>query len=312
MEKQLAIFLILFGSFCFLPKIKADELATSIQNNDWPTIVLLLKAKQGQNFEQDLLLSKALYSLERRQEAVKVLLARLNDKGPDKNTEKTIEKWVELYSTQFLNEDASRLYYEAVGLLASEKWLEAKEKLEAVNGKEPGHKLVLQRLLQVDLILDQKEAFTEHLKLAQEANPFSKELKIFQARSLYLQKEEQSAYRIFQNFKGIISENEVLCVWYLDVLSALNKQVEMNTYLKKLDKEHPQWIWVQSWFVKKPFLDEKEKKAFTVQITKTLKDFSKYKTALEVQARKTDYQWVGFFTAEALKAEFSPVKKGIN
>ena len=48
----------------------SSEVTESLQKKDWPNLILLLRPKQGQNFEQDLILAKAYLSLERRREAI--------------------------------------------------------------------------------------------------------------------------------------------------------------------------------------------------------------------------------------------------
>ncbi len=300
MHKQVSGLLILAFMFCSissLPQASGDEVSEYLQNKDWPAIVLLLKPKQGQNFEQDVILAKALFSLERRNEALKVL------ESIERPEKLNIEKLVNLFSTQFFNQDTSRLYYDAVNLLGSQKWAESKEKLDQANVKEPGNSLVLQRLLQVELILDQKELFQEHLKLALDLNPYAKEIKVFQARSLTLQKEYQTAYKVFQSIKNLYQENELIYVWYLDALLGLDKNSEISVLQGKLIKNHPQWLYALSWFLNKGSLNDKDRKTFLGMLQKGLKEPEKYRSFLLAEAKHTEFQWVGFYTPETVTAD---------
>ncbi|MBC7398007.1 MAG: hypothetical protein H7333_11240, partial [Bdellovibrionales bacterium] len=118
------------------------ELNESVQKKDWPGVVLLLQPRQGQNFEHDLILARAMISLERRQEALK-LLDELYATHKDERTQKLFN----LAGTLFFNQDTSTLYYEAVQLLSGAKFAEAKDKLDQAASKEPGQVMVLVRLV---------------------------------------------------------------------------------------------------------------------------------------------------------------------
>ena len=227
----------------------------------------MLKPKQGQNFEQDLQLARALFSLERRIEAIRVL----NDYADPKASQ-----MLNLVSTQFFNQETATIYYEALQLITQQKWAEARDKLELALNKEPGHALLLLRLIQCELILDLKDAVAQHLKIALDLNPDGKELKLYSARSSLsyptLTLDEKESYRIFTSLKSTVQSNQTLTVWYLESLLKLKKTAELAPLQTRFLKEHPKWSYGLKWFLDNHLLGPKEQKAFRTQLDKNLKD----------------------------------------
>src|ERR1700761_8622705 len=85
-----------------------QELNDAVQKKDWPSVVLLLQPKKGQNFEHDLVLARALLSLERRQEALKLLVSVAETHNKDERVNRLLQS----AGTLFFNQDTSNLYYE--------------------------------------------------------------------------------------------------------------------------------------------------------------------------------------------------------
>jgi hypothetical protein len=259
---------------------------------DSASIVLALKPKQGQNFEQDLQLAKALFTLERRIEAIRVL----NEYSDERAT-----RMLHLVSTQFYNQETATSYYEALRAISLLKWAEARELLVPALSKEPGNGLLLQRLIQVELILKQKEPLTEHLTLAEELDPDSKELKVYSAKASFDAGDEKEAYRILSAQKTLVQSNPVITVWWCDVLLKLKKYPELAAIQSRLLKDHPTWSFPIQWFIESKQLSVKEQKAFQNQLEKNLKDPAKFAQEQEAEAKRTQYQWVGYYSYDSLK-----------
>ncbi len=312
MLRKAALILLLFcGETRFLPMHALaasldSQMSEALQKKDWPSLVLLLKPKEGQNFEQDLILAKACLSLERRSEAVATLNALI-----EKRTDERAVKLRELAATQFFSQETANLYYESIRLISENHFVEAKERLEQVLVKEPGQGLALVRLTEVEVILNKKSAAQEHLKLASEIMPNAAELKIYAAR-LKLDVPEtddesdeiyKEAFRIFSAQKEVVNKNENPFVWWLMALAKLNRLSELNAIQAKLLKEHPQWSSVLLWYLKERTLSPAEKAAFLEQLQKNLKEPEKFNQGLQAEAKRSQYFWVGFFTYETIKAE---------
>ena len=299
MLAQLAIFLLLISP----ARAAVDpEVSEDLQKNDWPALILLLKPKQGQNFEQDLILAKAYLSLERRTEALKTL----SQLSPPKKDDRAA-KLIEIASSQFFNQETATLYYEALRILSGAQTevkvgqspfqrnlqiaTEAKERLDQALLKEPDHGLILLRIIQVDFLMGLKEPLQEHLKLAVELNPLSKELKIFQAKNLLNSEQEAEAYKILFPLKAFLYENELPFTWYLEVLAKMKKSAEITSAKNKILKEHPQWQTAIQWFQKKGLLNTQELKLLK-------KDADAYEKFYQAELKRTQYLWRGYLPTE--------------
>jgi predicted Zn-dependent protease len=263
---------------------------------DWVGIVQSLKPKKGQNFEQDLQFAKALFALERRIEAIQVI----NHYPPEEHDEST-KKLIRLMSTQFFSQETATGYYEAVKLIGLLKWAEAYEKLEWAIAREPGHGLILLRLIQVELLLKKKDSRVEHLRLALALTPEQKELKMYLARAHLDDGDSKEAARIFNVQKSIVQQNEVLTVWWLQSLAEQKKSSEFAQFSEKVLKKHSNWSYVIDWCIRNRVLSEKMSKLFTAQLEKNLKEPEKFNQSLEVEAKRTQYFWVGYYSLESLK-----------
>lgn len=268
-------------------------LSVGAVEKDWASVVVALKPKQGQNFEQDLQLAKALFSLERRIEALHVLNAYSSDERANRMSN--------LISTQFYNQETANAYYEAIRLIGLLKWTEAREKLEPALAKEPGNGLLLLRLIEVELFLKQKDALTEHLNLAQDLTPQNKELKIYSAKAALDSNEDKEAHRILSTQKTLIQSDQTLMAWWLESLLRLKKNAEIQAIAARLLKDHPNWSYPVWWMIKNRQLSTKDQKAFETQLEKNLKDEAKFNQELEAEGKRTQFYWVGYYSYESLK-----------
>jgi hypothetical protein len=272
---------------CFVPVLTAHAV-----EKDWAAIVTSLAPKQGQNFEQDLQLAKALFSLERRPEAMAVL---------NEYEDPEAAKLARLISGQFYTQDSATLYYEALRLIALSKWSEAREKLESALTREAGNGLVLQRLIQVELVLAKKDSAAEHLKLAQELLPHSKELAFFAAKLALDTADYREAYRILSGVKSQVLLEQTLSVWWFETLLRLKKFSELQAIETRFLKDHRTWSYAIDWWIKSKQLSSKDEKVYHDQLGKNLADEVKFNQTQELEGKKTQFQWAGYYSFESLK-----------
>lgn len=261
---------------------------------DWAGIVISLKPKQGQNFEQDLLLSKALFSLERRPEAIRVLNEYVE------HEDARARKQLNLISTQFYNQETANIYYEAIRLIGTFKWSEARERLESALAKEPGHAMVLERLIQTELVLKAKDALVDHIQLADQYHFEAKELKIYSAKAEFDAGEDREAFRLMSAQKAAAMAHPVSMVWWLEIAAKNKRTTEVTAIQTRILKQYSTWAYVIDWFIHSKFLSPKELIAFKAQQEKNLKDPVKFNQDLEADSKRTQYYWVGHYTYESL------------
>lgn len=273
-----------------------SNVSAALQKKDWPELVAILKPIQGQNFEHDLTLGKALLYLERRPEAL-ALAIKLYGSRKDERA----RSFLELAGTIFFNQETSSLYYEGIRLISILKFTEAKERLELALGKEPGQILVITRLVQVEIALGLKDAASQHLKLAQEGAPYSQELRLFGAK-LALESEDQDMDwgREFTPLKSLMMQNQVTATFWYESLKRSKKTNELSSLAEGLLRQHPSWTYALVWFYKKGELTTKLKTKIKTQVEKNLKDKEAFSAALEKEMKQSQYIWVGFINYELL------------
>jgi cellobiose-specific phosphotransferase system component IIA len=237
------------------------------------------------------------------------LLSGLQETHKDERTTKLFQS----AGTIFFAQETSNLYYEAFEMIKNQKFTEAKEHLEQALLKEPGQVLVLTRLIQMELLLGQKEQASIHLKTAQANTSGSSDLKLFAAK-LAIEKSlvdaedenENELYRDFSAFKALLLENEVTLTFWAESLMRAHKTAEIEAFAQKMLKDHPQWTYALAWFRTNAnpslLLDEKLK----AQIEKNLKDKNAFLAALETEMKRSDYFWVGYVNYDTLVALQKP------
>jgi hypothetical protein len=283
-----------------------SELNDAIFKKDWPSVVLLLQPKKGQNFEHDLVLAKALLSLERRQEALK-LLASLQETRRDERVTKLFQSAGSIFFAQ----ETSTLYYEALELIKDLKFPDAKERLEQALVKEPGQVLLLTRLIQMQLALGQRDPAAANLKIAQASTPSSNDLRLFAAKlavdkTVSEDENEDELFRELAPYKALLLENEITLTYWAESLKRAQKTQDLEAFAQKTLKDHPLWTFALQWFRQyaKPSktLDEKLK----AQIEKNLKDPAAFASTLEAEMKKTNYLWMGYVNYDTLVVQMKP------
>jgi len=286
-----------------------SELSDALQKKDWPSVVLLLEPKKGQNFEHDLTLSKALLSLERRQEALK-LLATLQETRKDERVTKLFQS----AGTIFFAQETSNLYYEALELIKGLKFAEAKERIDQGLSKEPGQVLLLTRQIQLQLLLGQKEQASANLKIVQTSTANMPELRLFAAKlavdhALTSTEEDEDAaelYKGLSSYKAQLLENEVTTTYWAESLKRAKRTGDLEALEQKILKEHPLWTYSLQWFRLNAAPAKAQEDKLRDQIDKNLKDKTAFLAALEAEMKKADYLWVGYVTYEGLVALAKP------
>ena len=286
------------------------ELNEAIQKKDWPSVTLLIQPKKGQNFERDLILAKALLELERRQEAL-ALLSNLLETRKDER----VSKLFQTAGNIFFSQETSNLYYEALEFIKSLKVQEAKEHLELGLSKEPGQVLLLTRLVQVELLLGQKERASAILKQVQAITNGSIELRMFAAKlavdkSLLESYEEKEAelYREFSPIRSELLKNEVTLTYWAQGLKRAQKKNELEGLAKKTLKDQANWTFALQWFYQNGVLSGGLKEKLRAQIDKNLKDKNAFSAALDSEMKQSAYLWVGYVNYETLVKQMNEIK----
>jgi tetratricopeptide (TPR) repeat protein len=283
------------------------DLADSVQKKDWPAVVLLLDPHQGQNFEHDFTLAKALLSLERRQEALK-LLSTLADEHKDER----VTKLFQTAGTIFFSQETSNAYYESLDLIRTLKFSEARDHLEQALSKEPGQILLLTRLIQMELLLGKTSAATTNLKLAQDTSQGMTELKLFAVKMAVDKKpddddDQNLLYRDVVPLKTQLLENEITLPFWSEALTRAKRNSEIETFAAKTLKDHPLWSYALMDFAKSRSVSPSTQIQLIAQLEKNLKSKDAFDAALEAEMKRTDYFWVGYSVYENLLVDFKKV-----
>jgi tetratricopeptide (TPR) repeat protein len=265
MGTKASIILLYFCTVCSLALAGQTSLEAliqeSIQRRDWPEVVLLLEPLRGQNFEHDLELSRAYLALERRTEAIQLLGELLAMGGRPE------ERAFSIYTTAteaFFNQETSELFTLGLHLFRSGRWSEAKERWDQALQKEPGHALVLLRLIQVESVLGLKSQFLEHYRELQKLPRVHPDLKGF---ALYQclsdpRCEDKTLLPLWTSQKGALLLQPLTSIGVFEAALRLQKKNELNEILEKLKSEKPSVgnSFQLKWFVQHyPMLEEKKK-----------------------------------------------------
>lgn len=286
----------------FAASIEAD-VTEAMQKKDWPSLVLLIQPRKGQNFEHDLSLAKALLSLERRQEALK-LLSSLQETHKDER----VTKLLQTAGTLFFAQETSNLYYEALEMISELRFTEAKERLEQAVAREPGHILLLSRLIQVQLMLGLEDAAAMNLKAVQASELAYPEWKLFGAKLQTDQKPSDEdgdldLYRELHGIKSNLLENEVTATYWVEAVRRDEDADEMTILALKTVTDHPLWSYALLAIVKSDLLSPAIREKLTTQIQKNLKSREAFQTALATEMKRTQNLWVGYVNYEVLQAQ---------
>jgi tetratricopeptide (TPR) repeat protein len=274
------------------------ELKESVARNDWAGVVRLLEPVKGQNFEHDLLMGKALLHLDRRGDALKALVVYYPAHKEDRYL-----KVLQMAGQVFFNQETSDLYFDGMRFLGLLKFAEARDRFEQALGREPGQVLVLSRLVQVEVLLNQLESARQHLKDAQAFAPYLNELRYFEIKISALRLELESKEKGLEikppALKRPLPDLEVPFVFALEYLKR-GRQEEMRTAARDAFKKHPEWIYARVWAFRNGSFDEKEKAALKTQIDRGLKHRDRFENDLKKQMQETQNYWLGYITFDEL------------
>jgi tetratricopeptide (TPR) repeat protein len=274
------------------------ELKDSLSRNDWPGVVRILDPLKGQNFEHDLVLGKALLQLERRVDALKVLGSYFSTHREDRYL-----KLFQMAGQVFFNQETSDFYFDGMRFLGLLKFAEARERFEQALGREPGQVLVLSRLVQVELLLNQGEAARNHLKEALNFAPYLNELRYFEIKVSALKLEVESKEKGLEikppSLKRPLPDLEVPFVFALEYLRR-GRQEEMRSAARDAFKKHPDWIYARVWAYLNGGFEQKEKAVLKTQIDRGLKHRDRFENDLKKQMQETQLYWLGYITYDQL------------
>ena len=276
---------------------------------DWAKKVIELQEREGQNFEQDLQLVKGFIYLQRRGEALS-LLTRLSH-SPSKKDSRIAELY-ETASDQFFFQDTAEIYADLVQFIKEESWLEAKEKTESGLQKEPKHRLLTLRAIQLALVLNQNDLIVENSKNADSYFSDSMIWKTYSAWINLSKNEPKEAYKTLSSMwisnKKLFENNELLMLGYLQSLE-LTKHVTDWVALAKIIQKHPEWVAVRVWRLKNKSFSPKDKSKEILQIKELFQDLKKLKSHREKEAKDGSYFYFGIISLEKTKAQFEELVK---
>ncbi len=274
---------------------------------DWSKKVIELQEKEGQNFEQDLILIKGFLYLQRRGEALLVLNRLM--KGPSKKDPR-VQELYDAASDQFFFQETAELHSEVLQLLKDESWVEAKDKIETGLQKEPKHRLLTLRAIQLGLILTPKDPLSEYVKIAE--NNFSDQLvwKIYSAWMSVQKGDGKEAHRIlsalWSSDRKFFEKTEVLMLSYLQAID-LTKHTADWIALSKIIQKHPEWVNVRLWRLKNKNFAAKDKEKEIAQLKVLLGDLKNLKSLHAKEDKDHSYYYMGLITVEKAKAQLDEI-----
>jgi len=292
----------------FLTVLSLVPLSTFAQDSiqDWSKKVIELQEKEGQNFEQDLLLVKGFLYLQRRADAL-ALLNRLMKSGNKKDPRLT--ELFETASTQFFLQDTAELYSDVVQLIQEESWTEAKEKTEAGLQKENRHRLLILREIQLGLVLGQVDLMADVIKVAENNYPENTEWKVYSSWIALSKNDVKEAYRVLSGLwntdKKIFEKSEVAMLGFLQAIELgkhTSDRVVDWTQLSQMIQKHPEWVGVRVWRLKNKNFTESDKKKEISQLKDLFLDVKKLKDTREKQDKETSYFYSGIISLDKTKA----------
>ncbi len=273
------------------------ELKEATMKNDWAAQVALLSPRRGQNFEQDLQLGKALVHLERRSDCLKVLLPLLQGTRDER-----VSRLIRLANEMFFSQETSNLYFEGLRLLSVGKFGDARERLEQANSKETGNLLVIQRLIQVEILIGAYDSAASRIKEVMSMGPLSNEMKAY-ALKLALVADEQARVgtpRTLMLPRRPYPLSEVPFVFTLEALKKWGRTDEIRTLAESVVRERPSWIFAMVWLYSSGLLSEPMRHRLKIQIDRELKNRDRFEKRLEAEMKSTQYFWVGYISYDDL------------
>ncbi len=270
---------------------------------DWSNKVIELQENQGQNFEHDLTLVKGLLYLQRRSEALDLILKMgkvHNRKDP------RLAELFESASNQYFSQETGELFAEASILIRDENWPEAKDRLETALKKEPFHRELVLHSIQVSLATGTIDRASEIEKAASPYYGDSTIWKIYRAWILIHQKNGKEAIRILSALWNADRKPfERQEAWMLAFLKAM----ELNKYqldwdnVGKIIQKHPEWICSRLTRIKLRTLPATKYKKELSSIQSVMKDPVKFQKTIDQQAKDSKNQYKGLVATESCKKE---------
>jgi hypothetical protein len=281
---------------------------------DWSNKVIELQERQGQNFDQDLTLVKGYLLLHRRQEALS-LLSQLKPLAQKKN-ELALKELYEAATDQFFFQETAENHAEALELIRSDRWTDAKEKLEVAIQKEPGHRQLVLRLLQVALSSNALGSASEQIKFGEEhfASEFS--WRILYAWFSFRKENYKEAYRVLNPIwvseKKKCEQEEASYLIYLKVQEMLKFSPDWSA-ISRIIQKNPSWLGVRIWRIKNGNLSPVEKSKELKLIQKQYV-VSKAKIESEIGSKKTTpvSYFYGLVSLDSIKKEMDVLQLKIS
>lgn len=302
MQIVTALFLTAFG-------LASSGASAQDSVQDWSKKVIELQEKEGQNFEQDLQLVKGYLYLQRRAEALTQLNRLIKTHG---KKDQRLNELYETASDQFFFQETAELYADLLEAIKQENWSEAKDKAEQGLQKEPKHRLLSLRAIQLGIILNQQALLLEGSKNAELFFSDSPVWKIYDAWIRLSKADSKEIYRTLQSWwssdRKFFENAEVPMLVFLQSLDQTKHSVEWSLVSKVIQK-HPEWVGLRFWMLKSKNTPASERKKEINGLKALFQDMKKLKELREKGERATGNQFLGLISIDQTKAEFEELVK---
>jgi hypothetical protein len=252
-----------------------------------------LEARRGQSLEHDLELARTYLFLEKRQEALRLL----STLGRDER----VRTLLSTAGSLFFSQETADLHYEGVRWLGVGKIQEARDRFAQALAKEPGHLLLLTRLVACDLLLGHKDQARLRWLEARALAPPGRELRILGFKLLlenaFLPGDDE---RSGVATKAELIGEEVPASFYVEHLVKNARWPELRGLLRDWLGKHPDWSLPFSRIDKETPVPPELRKKIRAQLEKNLKDRARFESHGERELRQGRYLWAGFVRYEEL------------
>lgn len=213
-------------------------------------------------------------------------------------------------SGQFLSSENAKFYFQGVQLIGDRKWLEAKERLEQAISKEPNNVLLLLRLSQIQIELNQPNKAEELLKEALKWNPYSASSRLMMARTLQKKGDLKEAYRWYDSQRALLAKDPFLFYNFLVLLKESGKISEILDYVDLAIQKNEAWVpnWIEVY--RATPLSSSKLARLKQQAADARSRIKEVEIAIKKAEKQNDYLWLAPLPSKGLEAELNEILEG--
>jgi len=195
------------------------DLETLFRQGKWADATVTLKTRTQENprsLEDHFLLARALVHLNRREEALRVLVSL--EQRVDDLSRTRIRNRIKVLGSIFRTNELYQAYQEGVNLLESGKWSEALAQFTEVEKEEPYHLHVLLRKGQAFLLKGQVDDALVTFKKASDFSQAEPRIELWHGRALALKGHYDEALPLLELARNRLPHLEQGLLWYSEAL----------------------------------------------------------------------------------------------